>query len=131
MKTLLKNQRDIVSIFLTTLLFVGTFGAGYVRAQNVGDTNCTRGSSRQRTHTAVRDAIVDAVLGVNNANDVTEAHLAAIMQLDLNDKQITTLKEGDFSGLSALTRIDLRRNQLTALPEGAFQRLVSINTPRP
>ena len=45
---------------------------------------------------AVRDAIVAAVPDVNSASDVTEAHLAEITELSLNDKNITSLKTGDF-----------------------------------
>ena len=46
----------------------------------------------------VRDAIV-AAAGVP-ANEVTEAHLAAITSLDLNRKNIARLKTGDFDGLN-------------------------------
>ena len=51
----------------------------------------------------VRDAIVAAVPGVNSAADVTEAHLAAITSLDLSLEGITSLKTGDFDGLTSLT----------------------------
>ena len=74
----------------------------------------------------VRDAIVAAVPGVNSANDVTEAHLAAITSLNLNDKSITSLKTNDFSGLSSLTQLYLHNNQLTTLPDGVFAGLSSL-----
>ena len=74
----------------------------------------------------VRDAIVAAVPGVNSANDVTEAHLAAIQTLHLYNKNITTLKEDDFSGLSALMGIDLTDNELTTLPAGVFNGLSAL-----
>ena len=76
----------------------------------------------------VRDAIVAAVAGVNSAADVTEAHLAAITSLYLIRKNITTLKAGDFDGLTALTGLDLHDNQLSTLPEGIFDGLAKLRT---
>ena len=64
---------------------------------------------------AVRDAIVAAVPGVSNANDVTAAHLAAITELDLNDKSISGLKASDFNGLTGLTHLDLSGTSITDL----------------
>ena len=61
----------------------------------------------------VRDAIVRAVPGVNNANDVTAAHLAAIRQLGLSSRKISSLKTGDFNGLTALFNLRLHRNSIT------------------
>ena len=71
----------------------------------------------------VRDAIVAAFSGVSDCNDVTEAHLAAIKTLNLIDKSITSLKDGDFDGLSALTTLYLHRNQITTLSAGVFDGL--------
>ena len=45
----------------------------------------------QRTQ-QVRDAILDSVPGVNNPADVTPEHLAAINELDLSNKGITSLR---------------------------------------
>ena len=73
----------------------------------------------------VRDAIV-AAAPVSACGDVTEAHLAAITRLDLHDKNITTLKEGDFSGLSSLERLVLESNQLATLPSGIFDGLTAL-----
>ena len=60
----------------------------------------------------VRDAIVRAA-GVNSADDVTAAHLAAITSLRLDNKGITTLQLGDFDGLISLTSLNLRDNGLS------------------
>ena len=76
----------------------------------------------------VRDAIVAAVAGVNSAADVTEAHLAAITSVFLLRDNITTLKAGDFDGLTALTSLDLSENQLSTLPEGIFDDLTALTT---
>ena len=73
----------------------------------------------------VRDAIV-AHAGVNSALDVTEAHLAEITELNLSNKGITSLKYGDFPGLTALTHLNLHNNQLGSLPDGLFQGLTSL-----
>ena len=62
---------------------------------------------------AVRDAIVAAVPGVNNANDVTTTHLAAITSLDVSDKSISSLKADDFNGLTALTSLNLSSNLIS------------------
>ena len=61
----------------------------------------------------MRDAIVAAVPGVNSANNVTAAHLAAITTLKIGSKGITSLKSGDFSGLTGLGQLDLHVNSIT------------------
>ena len=76
----------------------------------------------------VRDAIVATVQGVNSANDVTAAHLAAIKTLSLSSQSITTLKAGDFDGFTALTRLDLNGNALSTLPSGIFDNLTGLTT---
>ena len=73
----------------------------------------------------VRDAIVRAVPGVNSADEVTEAHLAAItdLRVDLND----SVKVGDFDGLTGLTEFDLViRGELTSIPAGLFNDLSNV-----
>ena len=78
----------------------------------------------------VRDAIVAAVPGINSANEVTEAHLAAITDLDLSSQSITSLKVGDFEGLTGLEELHLGSNQLTILPEDIFDGLTVLTTLR-
>ena len=82
---------------------------------------------RQRTR-EVRQAIVAAVPGVNDANDVTDAHLAEIIRLNLNSKDIKGLKAGDFDGLTGLKVLRLNDNQLPSLPDGIFQGLTALRT---
>ncbi|MDE0015277.1 MAG: leucine-rich repeat domain-containing protein, partial [Candidatus Poribacteria bacterium] len=74
----------------------------------------------------VRDAIV-AAAGVA-ADEVTEAHLAAITKLDLGLKDIRTLKGGDFDGLNNLTELFLYGNLLFSLPPGIFDDLTQLTT---
>ena len=61
----------------------------------------------------VRDAIVGAVPNVNSAADVTAAHLAAITSLIIDYRRITTLKDGDFDGLTSLTNLVLKHNSIS------------------
>ena len=78
----------------------------------------------------VRDAIVAAVPGVNNCGDVTEAHLAAItdteLELELSGSSITELKPGDFDNLTNLRGLGLVDNQLSSLPEDIFEYLINL-----
>ena len=74
----------------------------------------------------VQDAIIAAMPGVNSASDVTEAHLAAITILNLQSKSITSLKSGDFEGLTSLEEMRLNSNQLTSLPEDVFSGLTLL-----
>ena len=79
---------------------------------------------------AVRNAIVAAVTGVTAAADVTATHLAAITSLDLRSDRITSLKTGDFSGLTGLTSLNLYGNMFTRLPVGIFEGLTALRTLR-
>ncbi len=73
----------------------------------------------------VRDAIVAklkkayAPITCVLANEM----LDTIQTLSLMNENITSLKAGDFSGLTSLKHLELRRNQLSALPKGIFQGL--------
>ena len=97
-------------------------GAGPVSVE-VGSTSyalCDRTA-------AVRDAIVAAVPGKTTCASITTADLAAITgTLGLGSKGITTLKAGDFVGLSNVTRLDLQSNSLTTLPAGVFDPLTGL-----
>ena len=119
MKTVIKNQKCVVSILVTILIVFGVYPAGYADFTPVKD----------RTP-QVRDAIVAAVPDVNNAADVTKAHLAAITSLNLRRKSISALKTSDFSGLTTLKNLNLYNNQLSSLPNGIFEELTSLTTIR-
>ncbi len=119
MEPLVKNQKCVVSILVAILIVLGTYFTSYA--------NITPVSERTPQ---VRDAIVAAVPGVNNAADVTKAHLATITSLNLRGKDISGLKTSDFSGLTALTSLNLYNNQLSSLPDGIFEVLTSLTTIR-
>ncbi|MDE2975259.1 MAG: cadherin domain-containing protein [Gemmatimonadota bacterium] len=61
----------------------------------------------------VLEAIVAAVPGVTNADELTAAHLAEITALDINNKNVLSLKTGDFDGLTSLRTLDLGRNAIS------------------
>ena len=76
----------------------------------------------------VRDAIIRAA-GVNSANEVTEAHLAAITSLSLQNSYAKALKAGDFNGLTALTTLNLSNmDNLRSLPANIFDDLTQLTT---
>ena len=95
---------------------------------DVDDTSITPVSNRTPE---VRDAIVSAISGVSDPADVTATHLATITSLNLRDKSISSLSDGDFDGLTALGSINFRHNpDLTSLPSGIFDDLVSLTSIR-
>ena len=79
----------------------------------------------------VRDAIVGLIPGVRTCSAVTDADLAAVRgTLNLNRIGISSLRSGDFSGLTGLRTLLFVRNPLTALPADIFSGLVSLATLR-
>ena len=73
----------------------------------------------------IRDALVKAA-GVSACDEVTDAVLSEIHELDLTSKGIETLDEGDFAGLSSLRYLGLDFNRLAELPSGVFAGLSSL-----
>ena len=86
----------------------------------------------------VRNAIVEAIGGGVTCSTVTSAQLAGITTLNLADRNIMSLRSGDFAGLTALTDLDLRGNQfsrrddsgtlLSTLPADIFDGLTSLTS---
>ena len=124
MKTLTVNRKIVVSIVAVMLLIYGIQGTDYVQAQG-NAPELTPVSDRTQQ---VRDTIVALVPGVDSANDVTASHLALITNLNLSDQSITTLKAGDFDGLSSLRSLSLAKNTLSSLPAGIFSGLSSMSS---
>ena len=76
---------------------------------------------------AVREALVDMVKAARDCSQVTAAHLAGLRgQLRLDGNGISSLKAGDFAGLSKLTEIWLDNNQLASLPSDLFDGLPAL-----
>ena len=111
-----------MKIFLTCFVILMVMFGSWINdaaAQQVPTVTPVRDRTPQ-----VRDAIV-AAAGVA-ADQVTEAHLAAITQLDLKLKRINTLKVGDFDGLNNLKELLLYGNQLSGLPLRIFDGLTQL-----
>ena len=73
----------------------------------------------------VRDAIVAAVSGVSDCGDLTAAHLAGLVDLQVSGQNVK-LAAGDFNGLTALRTLDLQDIGLTTLPAAIFDRLAML-----
>ena len=85
----------------------------------------------------VRDDIIGLLnaqdlgsLGIKDCSEVTDEQLTRIRFLDLagggTGGKITSLKSGDFEGLSGMSELNLEDNSLSNLPEGVFDGLSSL-----
>ena len=74
----------------------------------------------------VRDAILGEISNISDCALVTEAHLAAITRLSLSGDNITTLKVGDFDGLTGLESLLVTNSSLSSLPAGIFDNLTAL-----
>ena len=75
------------------------------------------------------EAVILKALGKTEADcgSITPAELAKIKDLSvIKDSTLTTLKNGDFDGLTSLTRLDLDKNSLSSLPSDVFDGLTSL-----
>ena len=107
---------DIPEIGVLPMLPANHFGYTFSKS-----TACNRTSQ-------VAAAIAVTVPGVTDCQNVTEIDLAGITELDLSNKSITSLKEGDFSGMLSLTMLDLSNNQLSSLSPSIFEDMLSLKT---
>ena len=75
----------------------------------------------------VRDALVALIPGVSECAAVTDADLAAITgTLNLAGQNISVLAAGDFAGLTGLIELYLNNNELTTLPKDVFAGLTRL-----
>ena len=74
---------------------------------------------------AVRNKIL-ALVGAGDCATVTSSQLASITVLELRTAGITSLKSGDFAGLTQLKTLHLQGNSLSTLPSAAFSELSSL-----
>ena len=79
----------------------------------------------QRTPGVQRE-IVNVIRNINSADDVTKEHLAEITGLYFSN--ITSLKSGDFDGLTNLTTLSLSQNKLASLSSDVFDGLTNLTT---
>ena len=73
----------------------------------------------------VRDALVQAT--GKSCTEVSDADLGWVFVLDLGEKEISSLKPGDFDGLPYLRNLYLDYNDLTTLPKGVFRGMPRLN----
>ena len=79
----------------------------------------------------IQVAILAEISGVDDCAAVTVAHLASITEFGglgtgTANQGISSLKKGDFAGLTSLTILNLSRNALVSLPEGIFAGLAEL-----
>ena len=74
----------------------------------------------------IRDAIVNAIPGVDACGDVTASHLASIVALDVRHKDARGLDADDFSGLTGMEDLVLEHVDIRVLPNGVFSGLISL-----
>ncbi len=104
-----------------------------VRAVNeLGEGSVSAPASPTDRTPQVAEAILSAVRqndpSVSSFADITDSHLAAITALYLGGRNITSLKSGDFAGLTGLTDLRLRGNQISSLPGDIFDGLPALTT---
>ena len=75
--------------------------------------------------TQVRDKLLE-LTGVSGCGNVTSTHLEGVTSLIVSHSSISSVKAGDFSGLTQLTLLMLDNNSLTNLPEGIFSGLSNL-----
>ena len=117
----------LIVLVLTTLLMIVVLQIA-TEAQEEETTDIILAVSDRTTE--VRDAIVASVPGVTDAANVTTTHLAAITRLNLRNKNITSLKSGDFDGMTGLTNLNLYGNHLSNLPDRIFEGLTALSSLR-
>ena len=71
-------------------------------------------------------AVVRAIAKQQPCDEVTDEQLSQIERLSLNGQGLTSLKAGDFAGLTGLELLSLGSNQLAELPEDLFAGLASV-----
>ena len=75
----------------------------------------------------VREAIVSMVVGKTTCSAITDADLAGILRLPVNNtSSLTALQSGDFAGLTALKQLLLNDSSLASLPANVFDTLTTL-----
>ena len=114
-----------VSQYVLTVLALSS-NLKNARIQVTINVNDSRNPLTKDRTSKVKNAIVRAIPGVNDPEDVTSEQLSEITELDLSHKHMSTLNVGDFAGLTSLSVLDLSENDISSLPEGLFDDLTSL-----
>ena len=79
----------------------------------------------------VQEVILDELADATECAAVNVADLASIApSLDMSGEGISSLKEGDFAGLTSVRTLKLNNNSFTTLPAGVFTGLTALTTLR-
>ncbi|MDE2664724.1 MAG: leucine-rich repeat protein [Acidobacteriota bacterium] len=73
----------------------------------------------------IRDKLLE-LTGVTGCGNVASTHLEGVTSLIVSQSSISSLKAGDFSGLTQLINLKLDNNSLTSLPVGIFNGLSNL-----
>ena len=75
----------------------------------------------------VQDAILALLSNVSDCADVTDVHLAGIAKLVVNFTSATSIKSGDFAGLTSMTWLQLGGSSyIRSVPEDVFDGLANL-----
>ena len=72
--------------------------------------------------------VAQAISGNVSCDEVDDQHLSQVTSLRLDAQGLTTLKTGDFDGLSNLVTLSLENNRFAELPEDLFTGLSNLET---
>ena len=110
----------VVAAALAAAGLVAVVGGGVAIGQEVVSGICGRTQK-------VQDTILGLLPDRSACADVTDDDLATITgKLTLSDMNVTSLKAGDFAGLSGVTEVDLSDNAITTLHEDVFDGLTGL-----
>ena len=124
----LDDVADVITVTIThTVSGYGTVTAADVMVR-LTDSDAGICSRTPRVHQQISFEVFASTGNLLACRNITLSHLnnLSLTHLALNNKSITTLKAGDFAGLSALPRLDLNDNQLQTLPAEVFAGLTSL-----
>ena len=105
----------IISLFFMPFLSYGQFLSVCERTPQVRDI------------IMAKTALIDPSIECSD-DDLMKLVLSEFEELIMVGQGITSLKIGDFSGLSSLRVLSLYNNKLTTLPKGVFSELSSVTS---
>ena len=106
-------MKAIIILFLMPFLAYGQFVSVCDRTPQVRDAIMEKA------------AVIDSEIKCND-DDLLELILPEIKRLSVSFKRVTSLKSGDFSGLSSLENLNFNYNKITSLPPDIFVELSSL-----
>lgn len=114
----LTARRAAISILITAICCGLAVGVGKPAQADEGVCNRSQ---------AIQDAILRVLIFIDDCAEVTNEDLARIVELDASDAELTSLADGDLTGMTKLARLDLGDNSLSQISVAAFSGLDSLN----